>query len=370
MPQTQKIRYAVVGLGHISQIAVLPSFRHAQSSEVTALVSGDSAKLKQLGKKYNVSHLYSYDQYEECLTSGLIDAVYIALPNHLHREYTELAARHGIHVLCEKPLAVTEADCRAMIDACASAKVKLMTAYRLHFEKANMQAVEIARSKKLGNLRFFSSCFSFQVKEAKNIRLQREGGGPLYDIGIYCINAARYLFRDEPYEVLCTAANSGEARFREVEEMYSATLRFPHDRLATFTVSFGADDNSWYELVGTKGSLCLDNAYDYALPIEMELTVEGKTRNRSFAKRDQFAPELEYFTDCIQRDRQPEPSGLEGLADVRIIEALLESAERGRAVGVTPVRKPYPDLRQELRKPPIRKPELVRVVGPEGKKAS
>lgn len=370
MPQTQKIRYAVVGLGYISQIAVLPSFRHARNSELTALVSGDTTKLRQLGKKYKVANLFTYDQYEECLASGLIDAVYIALPNHLHREYTERAARYGIHVLCEKPLAVTESDCRAMIDACSSARVKLMTAYRLHFEKANMEAVELARSRKLGNLRFFTSSFTFQVKDAKNIRLRREGGGPLYDIGIYCINAARYLFRDEPYEVLCTAANSGEARFREVEEMYSAVLRFPHDRLASFTVSFGSDDNSWYELVGTKGSLCLENAYDYAVPIEMELTVEGKTRSRKFAKRDQFAPELQYFSDCVLRDRQPEPSGLEGLADVRIIEALLESSDSGKAVGVTPVLKPYPDLRQELRKPAVRKPELVRAAGPEGRKAS
>lgn len=366
----QKVRYAVVGLGYISQIAVLPSFKNAPNSELSAFVSGDPAKLKQLGRRYGVKNLYSYEQYEKCLASGEIDAVYIALPNHLHREYTERAARYGIHVLCEKPLATTEADCRAMIDSCSAANVKLMTAYRLHFERANMQAVEIARSGKLGDIRFFNSSFSFQVKDENNIRLKEEGGGPLYDIGIYCINAARYLFRDEPFEVLCTSATNGEARFSQVDEMFAAVMKFPHDRIASFVASFGASPTSYYELVGTKGSLCLDSAYDYAVPISMELTVNEKTTTRKFARRDQFGPELEYFSECVLKDRQPEPSGLEGLADVRIIESLLESASKGRAVGVRPVLKPYPDLRQELSKPAIRRPSLVHAAGPEGKKAS
>jgi glucose-fructose oxidoreductase len=187
----KKIRYAVVGLGYIAQNAVLPAFAHARNSELTALVSDNPTKLKKLSKKYCVPHTYSYEEYSECLESGEVDAVYIALPNHMHRAYTEAAARAGVHVLCEKPMAVTEEDCQAMIAAAEKNNIKLMIAYRLHFEEANLRAVELVQSGKLGEPRVFDSVFTMQVKPG-NVRLQKEkGGGTLYDIGIYCINAAR-----------------------------------------------------------------------------------------------------------------------------------------------------------------------------------
>ena len=141
------IRYAVVGLGHIAQAAVLPAFRHAKkNSKLAALVSDDPVKLKALGKKYGVSRLYNYDEYEACLHSGEIDAVYIALPNSMHRDYTVRAAEAGVHVLCEKPMAVTSEDCMAMMAACEENGVRLMIAYRLHFEKANLHAISVAKT--------------------------------------------------------------------------------------------------------------------------------------------------------------------------------------------------------------------------------
>src|SRR5438105_2516048 len=146
---TQKIRYAVVGLGYISQAAVLPAFRHAENSELTALVSDDPEKLEKLSRNYDVRHTYTYEQYDECLRSGQIDAVYIALPNSLHRDYTVRAARAGIHVLCEKPMALSEQDCRAMIEAAETNHIKLMIAYRLHFEPTHLQAIEIIQSGKI-----------------------------------------------------------------------------------------------------------------------------------------------------------------------------------------------------------------------------
>jgi glucose-fructose oxidoreductase len=362
------IRYAVVGLGYISQAAVLPAFAHArENSELTALVSSDTAKLKALGAKYKVS-TYSYDDFEECLRSGSVDAVYIALPNSMHREYTERAARAGIHVLCEKPMAVTEQDCLAMIEGAQTHKIKLMIAYRLHFEEANLRAVEIVQSGKLGNPRIFNSTFTMQVKEG-NVRLQEElGGGTLYDIGIYCINASRYLFRAEPSEVLAFRVEGKEKRFGEVEESLSAMMRFPEDRLASFTCSFGASDVSAYEVVGTKGSLRLDPAYELAAELQHHLTLEGKKNTRVFKKRDQFAPELIYFSNCILKNRDPEPSGEEGLADVRIIQALYRSAQTGTPVEVKtePPRK-RPTRAQEITRPAVQKPRLVRASGPSPK---
>ena len=196
-----KVRYGVAGLGWFAQVAILPAFRHAsRNSRLTALFSDDPVKLEKLGKKYGAPHLHSYDEFDEALRAGIVDAVYIALPNDLHREYTERAARAGVHVLCEKPMAVTSRDCRAMIHAAERARVKLMIAYRLHFDRGNLEAVEIVNSGKLGEPRIYNSVFANRVEDEKNIRLNplSQGGGTLYDIGIYCLNAARYLFRSEP----------------------------------------------------------------------------------------------------------------------------------------------------------------------------
>ncbi len=361
------VRYAVVGLGYISQAAVLPAFRHAsKNSRLTALVSQDPQKLQVLGKKYGVSHLYSYDQYEECLRSGEIDAVYIALPNNMHRDYTVRAAEAGVHVLCEKPMAVTEEECQGMIDACEQHHVKLMIAYRLHFETANLEAIEIIRSGKIGVPRFFISSFTQQVKSG-DIRLTPElGGGSVYDMGVYCINAARYLFRAEPIEVSAFSANNGEARFRGVDEMTNAILRFPNERLASFVSSFGSADTSFYRVVGSEGELALEPAYDYSVGLRYRWTTGGKTRMRKLPKRDHFAAELIYFSECIQNNRSPEPSGREGWADVRVIQAIYRSAISHQPVPLDPLEiRQRPTRNQEIKRPPIRKmPELIHASPP------
>jgi predicted dehydrogenase len=361
-----KIRYAVVGLGYIAQAAVLPAFAHATgNSELKALVSGDPLKLRKLAKKYDVEQTYSYDQFDQCLDEGEIDAVYIALPNSMHYEYTVRAAQAGIHVLCEKPMAVTEEECKAMIRAADEAPVKLMIAYRLHFDEANLTAMKIARSGKLGELRIFNSLFCMQVG-AGNIRLKEEmGGGPLFDIGIYCINAARYLFQAEPVNVSAFNASGEDSRFSSVEEMTGSILTFPANRLASFVCSFGASDVSSYQLVGSKGDLRAEMAYEFASSIKHHVTIDGRTRTHSFAKRDQFAPELIYFSKCILNDIPPQPSGREGLADVRVIQALMKSAK-----DLTPVRLGQfegivrPRLDQKLKRPPVRKPSLIHAKAP------
>ncbi len=323
-----RIRYAVVGLGWIAQDTVLPAFEEAENSQLTALVSDDPTKREELGKKYGVK-TYSYDQYEECLNSG-VDAVYIALPNHLHLEYTQRAAACGIHILCEKPMAVTEEECEQMTRAAKENNVKLMIAYRLHFDKANLQAIETIKSGKIGEPRIFNSVFSQQVAE-DNVRMEdiSIGGGTVYDMGVYCINAVRYLFQDEPIEVIATSANNGEKRFEKIDEMTSVIMRFPGERLATFTSSFGAASVSSYQVVGTKGDLRMDSAYSYQGELKQQITINQEKQEESFSAGDQFAAEIIYFSDCVLNNKEPEPSGEEGLADVRIIRAIYESAQTG-----------------------------------------
>jgi predicted dehydrogenase len=359
--KSSKVRYAVVGLGHIAQVAVLPAFAHAaRNSALTALVSNDPEKLRKLSRRYGVKLTYSYEQYDDCLRSGDVDAVYIALPNNMHAEYSLRAANAGVHVLCEKPMAVTEQECQSMIRAARKNKVKLMIAYRLHFEEANLKAIEIVKSGKLGEPRAFNSLFGLQVKEG-NIRTQAElGGGTLYDLGVYCINAARHLFQNEPTEAFAYTAARKDRRFKEIDEMTSALLRFPGERTGSFTTSFGSTDVASYEIIGTKGKLRLDPAYEYVMALKLYVTIDGKTTSRTFARRDQFAPELLYFSDCIRKNIEPEPSGEEGLADVRIVRALYRAAETGRPVKIrsVPIRK-RPTLKQEKYRPPVAKPQLI-----------
>ncbi|MFO1533048.1 MAG: Gfo/Idh/MocA family protein, partial [Thermoplasmatota archaeon] len=242
------VRYAVIGQGYFAQAAVLPAFAQAPNSRLVALVSDDDTKLRTLKRKYGAEQTLGYDGYDDLLASGDIDAVYIALPNDMHRDFAVRAAEAGVHVLCEKPMALDAEECEAMIGAAERNHVRLMVAYRLHFEPANLAAVEAIRKGRIGKVRTFNSTFCFPVAPG-NIRTQAErGGGPLYDIGIYCVNAARYLFQAEPVDVVARMAASGDPRFREVEETVSAILTFPGDRIASFTASYGAASTAWYEV--------------------------------------------------------------------------------------------------------------------------
>lgn len=365
--ESKKVRYAVVGIGWIAQEAVLPAFKNASNSELVALVTGDPKKAEELGPQHHVKKAVSYDEYDELLGGGEIDAVYIALPNHQHREYTVRAARAGVHVLCEKPMAETELDCMEMIDAAQQGGVKLMIAYRLHFDAANLHAIETIRSGRFGEPRFFSSNFS-QNLAAGNVRLKRDlGGGPLMDMGVYCVNAARYLFRDEPTEVSAFKAQAKDERFEEVPEMVAALLRFPGDRLASFTCSFGAADSDVYRVVGTRGDLRMEPAYSYHNPLKCYLTIDGKTQEKTFEKRDQFGAELLYFSNCILNNQEPQPSGQEGLADVRVIRALTNSTESRMPVEIRPGAPPKrPSVEHEIALPPVKPPEPVDAASPTG----
>lgn len=363
----RKVRYAVIGLGWIAQETVLPAFSQTENSQLVALFSEDSVKRQELGKHYGVK-TYSYDEYDNRLRSGEIDVIYIALPNHLHCDYTIRAANAGVHVLCEKPMAVTEQECEQMIRAAQDNNVKLMIAYRLHFDKANMQAVEIVNSGKIGTPRIFNSVFCQQVVE-DNVRLEpiSNGGGTVYDMGIYCINAARYLFRDEPTEVIALSASKGEQRFEEADEMTSAILRFPGEKLATFTSSFGAASVSTFQVVGTKGDLRMDSAYSYQGELKQQITINNETQEQSFPAGSQFAAEITYFSDCVLTGKEPEPSGEEGFADIRIVCAINQSAQTGQPVQLGEFkRQQRPSTQQVIQRPEAQQSELIHAADPSG----
>lgn len=357
----RRIRYAVIGAGNIAQVAILPAFAHAkQSSQLVALVSGDAEKRRELRKLYELELDGDYSELESIIEQGRIDAVYVATPNTHHKDLAMRAAAAGAHVLCEKPLAPSAADCQAIIDACAANGVWLMVAYRLHFEQASLKALEIARSGKLGEPRLFSSFFSHVVREADIRRDASLAGGATLDLGVYCINAARHLFDAEPELVLAHAID------REgTDDTVSATLRFPGNRIAQFCVSNSAAGVSSYRIAGTEGDLRVEPAFEYVGELVHHLTLGEKTERKVFEKGDQFAPELKYFSECILTGREPEPSGEEGWCDVRVVEAIFRSAREQRAVTLEPyARRRKPSLAQADHERPVKKPKTVNAPSP------
>lgn len=333
----------------------MPAFARAPGSELVALVSGDEVKRAELPRRYDLPLVVGYDQYDELLASGDVDAVYIALPNWMHAEYAIRAARHGVHVLCEKPMAVDEHECEQMMRAAEEGGVRLMVAYRLHFDPANLDAIRRIEAGEIGDPRVFTSTFTLDVEEG-NIRLAppSRGGGPMYDLGIYCINAARYLFRQEPRVVAAAAGSRSDPRFHQSPETVSATLTFDGGRIASFVASFGADSTSRFTVVGSRGTLVMEPAYDYTRAPKLLVEKGGQRQEHAYPEHDQFAAQLRYFSACIASGRAPEPDGREGLADVRIIQAIHESiAQGGGPIRLLPLDPgPRPEPSQAIVPPP------------------
>ena len=243
------IKYAVVGAGWISQQAFLPGVGQSANSKVTAIVTSDRDKAARLANYYGVGQIGDYDGYDALLRGSDIDAVYIALPNHLHAHYAVRAARAGKHVLVEKPLATSEQDALAMIAAAREAGVFLMTAYRLHNEPGTVAVLERIRNDAIGRPLFFQSVFSFQAAQGNHRLKAASWGGPLQDVGVYCVNAARHIFAEEPIEAMAMVHRpNDDPRFREVEASVAALLRFPSGGLPQFVASFGAADVDSYRL--------------------------------------------------------------------------------------------------------------------------
>ncbi|GAA0662863.1 putative dehydrogenase [Sphingomonas insulae] len=351
----RKIRYAIVGLGDIAQEALMPGVAHTGNSEITALVSGDPEKLAKLGKTYGVKHLYGYDDFAALLASGEIDAIYLATPNWRHAEFAVPALEAGIHVLSEKPLDVSSAKAREIIAAAARGKAQLMTAYRLHFEPATLDAIRRIRAGELGDLIAFTSCFAQMVDPANHRASNGIEAGPLFDMAPYPINAIRYLFGAEPLEVVSAAATRHpEAGLGDLDDTFAVTLRMPGNRLAQFTVSYYANQVDSLTIAGTKGSIHMDPAYGFGQGLVHRRRIGDKESHETFKATDQFGGELQYFSDCILHDRSPEPDGEEGLGDLLVIEAIVEALRTKAPVTVAPLgrtRRIDPDHQEQTLRP-------------------
>jgi glucose-fructose oxidoreductase len=328
----KQIGYAVVGLGDLRQHDVLAAFaRASENSQLVALVAGDRVEGRNLAQQLGVA-AYHTDEFRQCLQREDVNAVYLALPNSLHCDYAVEAARAGVHVLCEKPMAIMADECRRMIRTAQTNRVKLMIAYRLQFHPAHAKALDLVHDGAIGTPRTISLDFTTRIADASDPRLQRRlGGGSMYDLGVMCINAARAVFGTEPAQVMAMTARPGH-RGGDVDEGTIALIRFPDERLAHLHTSFGEEPTAALRILGEVGWIQLDNAYRHDVPVTLELSRRGDRETLSFEPTDQFGAEISYLSDCILQDRAPEPSGIEGLQDVRLVEAIYRSARDGRPV--------------------------------------
>ncbi|HTU44434.1 MAG TPA: Gfo/Idh/MocA family oxidoreductase [Bryobacteraceae bacterium] len=336
-PPTRKFGYCIVGLGRISLGHFMPACRASQNSQATALVSGHRDKAEKTAAEYNVplKNIYSYQNYDEIANNPDIDGVYIALPNNMHAEYTIRAANASKHVLCEKPMATTVKDCQNMIAACKAANKKLMIAYRCQYEPTNLRAIQLIRDGKLGAIQAIESANGF-IEHAGEWRLSKKmaGGGPLMDVGIYSLNACRYLTGEEPasLEGYCSVVDK-DTRFREVEENCSWTMKFPSGVLAACNTTYGANMPGFFRVHGSKGMIHMEPAFAYQ-GLHLTAKIEGEPPiddQNTEADPYQFVPEADYFANCAMQNKEPKTNGDEGLRDMQYIAQIYKSA--GRTLG-------------------------------------
>ncbi len=334
-PPGKKLGYAIVGLGSLSINQILPAFAKCEKSKVTALVSGDPAKANKLALRYGVNpkSIYNYQNYDTLRDNPEVDVIYVVLPNSMHKEYTIRGAQAGKHVLCEKPMANTPQDCQEMIDACRKANRKLMVAYRLRYEPYTQNLIKIARDKEFGDLKIVLADAGFSIGDPNQWRLKREmaGGGSLMDIGIYALQAARYISGEEPTEVNAVSYTTpNDPRFREVEETINFQLRFPSGVLANCVSSYGAGLNR-FRGVGTKGWFQLEPGLSYS-GLRMHVGYGNKMEERMHGVRDHFASEMEHMSERVSENKELLTPGEEGLRDLKIMMAIYEAAKSGKTI--------------------------------------
>lgn len=334
--------WAIVGLGQLAIEEILPAFGQAKIAKLAALVSGHPDKARTLADIYDVpaANIYGYDMFDEIARNDAIDVVYIVLPNSLHAEYTIRALRAGKHVLCEKPMAPTPEECQSMIDAAASSGKTLGVAYRLRHEALNKRAAELCRSGAIGKIKTISAS-NCQDTKPPNIRLSAAlGGGPVGDVGIYCINGACWAAGEQPSHVTAVAHWPKEnPRFAEVPESVAFTLEFPSGIIASCECSFGTTVGRRYRISGDKGFVEMDPAYSYSgLSLKAKRGDDeagtAELATLQIEQVDHFATEMDAFCEIISNGGQPETSGAMGLADVKTVNAIMAAARTGQRVAV------------------------------------
>lgn len=315
----------------------MPAVAATGNSSMQAIVSGSLEVARKLADFHGVTEVVDYAGYDELIASDRIDAVYIALPNSMHADYTIRALKAGKHVMVEKPLATSLAEGEAMVAAARDSGRLLMTAYRLHNEPATHVMIETIRSGRIGEPVYFASTFGFQSQLGNHRLRASHWGGALPDVGVYCLNAARHVFAAEPIAVQALASRPPEdPRFAEIVASLAVTLKFSGERLAQFFCSFGSGTSESIRVIGSSGELILDPAFKFDSALRLTVRDESGETVVPFKQADHFSGQIAYFSDCIVSGQPPEADGEEGLADMRALLAIDEAARSGSTVALPP----------------------------------
>jgi predicted dehydrogenase len=342
LPPDQRVGYAVVGLGHLALEEVLPALSMCKKSKLVALVSGSPEKLKKVAAQYGVKEqsCYSYQNFDTIKNNAEVDVIYIILPNGLHKEYVIRSAQAGKHVLCEKPMANTAAECRDMIAACKAAKVKLMVAYRMQYQPHAEYLKEKIKAKEFGAVKLIDTTNSQSSANPNHWRHKKAlaGGGALPDIGLYCINTLRFILGQEPTEVFAYQYSTpGNPLFKEVEELVTWQMRFSNGIIANCSTDYDVHESRHLRIMNERGWYDLENAYAYKGQQLKTSKAEGPLKMQNsinIPEKNQFATEMDYFSECVMNNKEPKSPGEEGLRDHVIMEAIYQSAREGRPVKV------------------------------------
>ncbi len=346
-PADERVGFAIVGLGRLSIDQILPAFGHSKLCKPVALVSGDAAKARKIAQQYGIkqSAIYDYKTYDQLAHNPDVKVIYIVLPNGMHEEFVVRGAKTGKHILCEKPMANSAAEC-GHVAACNAANVKLMIAYRQQYEPNNRAIVKMVKEGKLGTLRSYVATNTQNEDDPTQWRLNRKlaGGGCLPDVGVYCLNAVHFLTGEEPSEVFgYTVQPTGDPRFKEVEATCNFSLRFPSGLVAACNSGYAGHHSQMLRLEGSDAWAELAPAFGYhGIKLRSSRFMDGHetTMEPTIEDKDQFALEMDHMAECVMTNKQPHTPGEEGLQDQRLIEAIYESARTGRVVKVAPPARP------------------------------
>lgn len=327
----KKVNFALAGLGGLSTNQIAPALQKTKHARLAGIITGTPAKAEKWKQQYNIpeANIYNYDTMDRLHDNPDIDVVYVVTPNGLHKEHTLKAAKAGKHVLCEKPMANSAKDCEVMIEACQKAGVKLAVGYRCQFEPHSLECIRIAREKEFGDIKIIEAGFGFKIGDPKQWRLRADlaGGGALMDVGIYALQACRYLTGEEPVQVSAMETRTDPVKFAEVDESITWQMTFPSGGIAYCSTSYNVNGINRYTAYADKGWFGLDPAYSYG-------GIKGKTSKGpiDFPQIDQFAAEMDDFALCILENRQSKVSGEEGLRDLKVIEGIYKSIKSAKTV--------------------------------------
>lgn len=334
-----KTGFAVIGLGGIAQSSVLPAFANCKHAKLVAVVGRDPGKTSRLARKFKVPFQYHNDDFATCLANPEVSAVYIATPQGEHERLTIQSAEAGKHVLCEKPLAATREQSAAMVEACRHSGVLLMTAYRKYYEPSTLYLKQLIKGGKLGRIDVIHTAFSELHTPEKSLpwllNAKLAGGGPLMDLGVYCVNTSRWLVDEDPIEADAQSWVHNHARFLEVEEGISFRLRFPSGLLVDGSSTYGAAPSSFLYVQGTAGWASLSPAFPFEEKRRLTAKIGKRYIERTFGVVDEFAPEIDAFASAIQKHGSVGPDGIQGHKDMIILDAIYGSARENRPVAIS-----------------------------------